>query len=426
MDEVKIKRIINRERAARKESERLLESKSSELYEINQNLEKLVLERTEKLSNALKEAESAMKVKDEFLSNMSHEIRTPLNAIIGFVQIMMNSTYNQASFFKHLSIVNSSSKNLLQIINDILDFSKLQSGKFTISLGSVDLQAKLEHTFNLFSQVAEEKSLYYELFFSDNFPKHLLVDETRIVQILSNFISNAIKFTPVGKVVLVNIDYDNSNNQLKIVVQDTGIGIEEESKSKIFNSFEQEDASVTRKYGGTGLGLAISKQLIDLMNGTIIFESTKGVGSIFGCEIPAELSEEIAVITEEQLEASTPSYKGKVLIAEDNAMSTILMETLMESFEIEFEMVENGELAVDAVVSTEYALVFMDNQMPKMSGIEATRRIRKFNKDVPIVALSANVLKKEQEEFIDAGMNDALSKPVNQEDLKKMLDKYLK
>ena len=425
MDEVRVKRIINRERAARKESERLLESKSSELYEININLEKLVLERTDKLSNALKEAELAMKVKDEFLSNMSHEIRTPLNAIIGFVQIMMNSTYNEKSFHKHLSIVNSSSKNLLQIINDILDFSKLQSGKFTISLANIDLKAKIEHTFSLFSKVAEEKSLYYELFFSDDFPKYLVVDETRIVQILSNFISNAIKFTPVGKVVLVNVGYNMKTNKLKIEVQDTGIGIEEEAKAKIFNSFEQEDASVTRKFGGTGLGLAISKQLIDLMDGTIIFESTKGSGSTFGFEIFAEIGEKEAIV-EEEVDKEEEAYKGKILIAEDNEMSAILMETLMESLDIEFEIVADGELAVKAVQSNDYVLVFMDNQMPKLSGIEATKRIRTFNKDIPIIALSANALKTEQENFLNAGMNDTLSKPVDQGDLATMLDKYLK
>ena len=425
MDEARVKRIVNRERAARKESERLLENKSSELYEINQNLEKLVEERTNKLSNALKEAELAMKVKDEFLSNMSHEIRTPLNAIIGFVQIMMNSTYNEKSFHKHLSIVNSSSKNLLQIINDILDFSKLQSGKFMISLENIDLRAKIEHTFSLFSKVAEEKSLYYELFFSEDFPKYLLVDETRIVQILSNFISNAIKFTPVGKVILVNVGYDFETSKLKIEVQDTGIGIDEEAKAKIFNSFEQEDASVTRKFGGTGLGLAISKQLIQLMEGEIIFESTKGSGSTFGFEMFVQLGESREPLPE-TVKQTEQGYMGRVLIAEDNEMSAILMETFMEGLEIAFDIVGDGKLAVDAVVSSEYDLVFMDNQMPNLSGIEATKRIRKFNKDIPIVALSANALKTEQESFVTAGMNDTLSKPVNQEDLKEMLDKYLK
>lgn len=424
MDEVTIKRIINRERLAKKEAERLLEVKSSELYEINQNLEKLVLERTEKLSKALQEAEIAVKIKDEFLSNMSHEIRTPLNAIIGFVEIMMKSTYDEKIFFNQLSIVNNSSKNLLQIINDILDFSKLQSGKFTISLINVDLRAKLEHTYSLFSKIAEEKSLNYQLFFSDDFPECFLVDETRIMQILSNFTSNAIKFTPAGEVVIIHVDYDIPTTMLRIEVKDTGIGIEEEAKSKIFSSFEQEDASVTREFGGTGLGLAISKQLVELMEGTIIFESTKGVGSTFGFEMPAQTAQKQETIKEE-LADNQNGYHGKVLIAEDNEMSAILMETLMESFEIDFDLVGNGELALEAIRSNDYNLVFMDNQMPKLSGMEATKCIREFNQNVPIVALSANALKSEQQAFLDVGMNDTISKPIDYQELQDILDKYL-
>ena len=426
MDEARVKRIVNRERAARKESEKLLEVKSSELYEINQNLEKLVAERTTKLTQALKDAKEAVRIKDEFLSNMSHEIRTPLNAIIGFVEIMMNSSYDEKTFSKQLGIVNDSGKNLLQIINDILDFSKLQSGKFTISLIEVDLKEKLEHTFSLFSKKAEEKSLYYEIFFSDNFPESLLVDETRVIQILSNFISNAIKFTPTGNMVIVNVDYDYSTMVLKIEVQDTGVGIEEHSKAKIFNSFEQEDASVTREFGGTGLGLAISKQLIELMVGEVIFESTKGKGSTFGFSIPAAVGKKREELPDiKKVDTQKSNYKGRVLIAEDNEMNIILMETLMEGFGIEFDIVKNGELALEAVKNTHYDLVFMDNQMPKLSGIETTKCIREFDQDITIVALSANVLKSEQQTFLDVGMNASLSKPIDYEELKGVLDKYL-
>lgn len=424
MDEVKVKRIVNRERLAKKEAERLLEVKSSELYEINQNLENLVSERTEKLSKALQSAELAVKAKDEFLSNMSHEIRTPLNAIMGFVEIMMKSSYDEKTFYNQLSIVNNSSKNLLQIINDILDFSKLQSGKFTISLIDVDLRAKLEHTYSLFSKIAEEKSLNYQLFFSDGFPECLLVDETRIVQILSNFISNAIKFTPADEMVIIHVDYDMSTQKLKVEVSDTGIGIEEEAKSKIFKSFEQEDASVTREFGGTGLGLAISKQLIELLKGTIIFKSSKGIGSTFGFEMPAQISEKKET-KKEEFSDNKNGYHGKVLIAEDNEMSAILMETLMESFELDFDIVSNGELALEAARSHNYSLIFMDNQMPKLSGMEATKRIREFNQNVPIVALSANALKSEQQAFLDVGMNDTVSKPIDHRELQGMLDKYL-
>lgn len=424
MDEEKVKRIVDRERAARKEAERLLEIKSSELYEINLNLEKLVSERTIELTQALNLATDAVKIKDLFLSNMSHEIRTPLNAIIGFVDIMKNNPYDEKTFFEYLGIVNSSSNNLLQIIDDILDYSKLQSGKFTISPIEVNLKERLEHTFSLFSKVAEKKSLDYKILFSDDFPNCFIADETRVIQILSNFISNAIKFTPTGNMVIINVNYDVETSMLQVAVEDTGIGIDEEAKDKIFNNFEQEDASVTREFGGTGLGLAISKQLIELMNGELIFESTKGQGSTFGFKIPIQAHEKCISENIKKVD-KLDNYRGRVLIAEDDKMSAMLMEVLMEIFEIQFDIVSNGELAVEAVKNKDYALVLMDNQMPKLSGKDATKQIRKFNPKIPIVALSANALKNEQQEFLDAGMNNTLSKPVDKNELKILLNKYL-
>lgn len=424
MDKERFIRIVNREKAARKESERLLEVKSSELYQNNKNLERLVSERTIKLSKALKYAEEAAEIKDAFLSNMSHEIRTPLSAILGFVEIMMNSPYNEETFFKHLGIVHNSSKNLLQIIDDILDFSKLQSGKFTLSPIDVNLKEKIEHIFSLFSKAAEEKSLSYGIFFSDHFPDCFITDETRVIQILSNFISNAIKFTPVGNMVTVNVNYDPAGKMLEAEVQDTGIGISEEAKNNIFNSFEQEDTSVTREYGGTGLGLVIAKQLIEVLNGEIIFKSAKGKGSTFGFKIPVVTCEK-SMPDDIKNEHQQGNYKGRVLIAEDDEMCAMLMEALMEGFGIQFDIVSNGELAIEALKNKEYALVFMDNQMPKVSGKEATRQIREFNLNIPIVALSANALKNEQQAFLDAGMNDTLSKPIDHKELEIILHKYL-
>ncbi|HHH19375.1 MAG TPA: response regulator, partial [Campylobacterales bacterium] len=358
---------------------------------------------------------------------MSHEIRTPLNAILGFVEIMMKSPYDGKNFTKYLDIVHVSGENLLLIINDILDLSKLQSGKFTIAPTPSNLKKSLEHTYSLFSHKAEEKSLYYEIFFSEGFPECLLIDETRVVQVVSNFISNAMKFTATGDMVLIQVDYDLEASHLSVEVRDTGIGIEEEAQAKVFNSFEQEDASVTREYGGTGLGLAICKQLIELMEGVIIFQSTKGEGSTFGFQIPIQLcEEEVLDVGETRRESrSREGYHGRVLIAEDNEMNIILIETLMEEFGVEFEIVLNGQLAVEALRSKRYALVLMDNQMPKLSGIEATREIRTFDASTPIVALSANALKTEQQQFLEVGMNDSLAKPIDYDKLKGVLDRYL-
>lgn len=224
--------------------------------------------------------------------------------------------------------------------------------------------------------------------------------------------------------VIIHINYDVATTMLQVEVEDTGIGIDEEAKDKIFNSFEQEDASVTREFGGTGLGLAISKQLIELMNGELIFESTKGKGSTFGFKIPIQTHEKCISENIKKVD-KLDNYKGRVLIAEDDKMSAMLMEILMETFEIQFDIVSNGELAVEAVKNKDYALVLMDNQMPKLSGKDATKQIRKFNPKIPIVALSANALKNEQQEFLDAGMNNTLSKPVDKNELKILLNKYL-
>jgi len=421
MDEAQIKRIINRERKARKEAERLLEEKSTELYHINQNLEETILERTKSLSTALKEAKSAVKSKDEFLSNMSHEIRTPLNAILGFVQLMIQQPYEEKKFSRNLKIINSSSKNLLQIINDILDFSKLQSKKVTLSVIDVNLKEKLTYAFEMFLEQANEKSLLYELIFSEDFPKCLRVDEIKIIQILNNFISNAIKFTSTGQMVVVSVEYHH--NTLRVEVKDSGIGIDIEAQHKVFKSFEQEDASVTHNFGGTGLGLAISKELIEVMNAKLIFESTKGQGSNFGFSLQIEQCEKKQ--KEHKNTSKKCSYKGKILIAEDNEMNIVLMEILMESFNIEFDLVFNGQEAVDAIKANNYALVLMDNQMPIMSGKEATKIIRTFNSTIPIVALSANAITSEQKEFLEVGMNDTLAKPINFEKLEEQFKKYL-
>jgi signal transduction histidine kinase len=430
MDVEKLQRIINRERSARKESEKLLELKSHELYETNQNLEKLVVERTEHLHEALQEIQNAMETRNRFLSNMSHEIRTPLNAIIGFIEVILYNDLPQKSVLKYLNIMHENSQSLLQIINDILDLAKLESGKFTISRQSVDIQHKLNSLYKLFSNNAKEKSLTYVINFSENFPSSLYVDETRIIQIVSNFLSNAIKFTPEGQSIFIEVAYNDETSRLKIEVIDTGPGIEEEKQNTIFNSFEQEDGSITRNFGGTGLGLSIAKQLIEIMHGTLIFKSKKGEGSTFGFILPAPTTDptvESDTKTQKSIKASTQRIDPtkKVLVAEDNETNVILIEILLEQLNVNFEVVSNGELVVKAAKEGEYALILMDNQMPKLSGLEATKEIRKFNPTLPIVALSANALKEEQEAFLSAGMNGVLSKPIEYEKLKMILEKYV-
>lgn len=421
-DEV-FKRILNRERSARKEAERLLEDKSLQLWNINQELENRVNSRTIDLQKALKKAEIASQTKDDFLSNMSHEIRTPLNAIIGFVDVMLSMEYDRKKYQKYLSIIKASGKNLSQIINDILDFAKIESGKFTIDKIDVDIKTSIEQTIQLFQSKAQEKEITLSMSISDDFPTSLKVDDTRIVQIISNFLSNAIKFTDNSGVIDVNISYDYAKGTLQVQIVDNGIGIEEKLQDKIFIAFEQEDDSTSRSFGGTGLGLSISKNLIALMSGELIFTSQKNVGSVFGFVLPAEVSHEKQETIDQEIEV--PSFSGKILVAEDNEVNIILIEFFLDDYGLDYDIVRNGIEAIEAVKNTKYDLVLMDNQMPKMSGTQATCLIREFNTELPIIALSANVLKNEQQIFLDAGMNDTLAKPIEIKELEKIFIKYL-
>jgi len=288
MSEDRWERRLNREKKARKEAEKLLEDKSLELWELNQSLEAQVAKRTEELEQALETVEKASRAKDDFLSSMSHEIRTPLNAIIGFVDIMLKQEPDAEKRTRYLKIIQQSGKSLLRIINDILDFTKLQSGKFNIHRTNTDLRAILSDNCKLFAAEAKVKGINYSYSFNHGFPSTLHADEIRIVQILNNFTSNAIKFTPQNGSVDVTINYDLEQKSFILKVKDTGIGIAKEKHESIFVPFEQEESGTTREYGGTGLGLAICVSLIKLMNGKLIFESEKNKGSTFGFQIPIQ------------------------------------------------------------------------------------------------------------------------------------------
>ena len=422
MNEEKFQRRLTRERAARKEAEQLLEVKSLELWQLNQDLESQVNIRTNELEIALKEAQIAVKSKGEFLSNMSHEIRTPLNAIIGFVDVMAKMNYDKTKFDKYFNIIQTSSYNLLTIINDILDYSKIQSGKLTIHKVNVDVSVFMMGVFELFSSQAQKKEINYSFTSANNIPNFILLDDTRVSQVMSNLISNALKFTPQNGMVNVHLEYIEDKGSLVISVSDSGIGIDEQAIHKIFEPFEQEDSSTTREFGGTGLGLPICKKLVKLMDGILKITSTKGEGSCFSFELPVASGESIEV---KALEVDAESLRGHILVAEDNAMNIMLIEILLEEFGLEYTIVSDGQSAVEAVRKEKYDLVLMDNQMPILNGIEATKSIREFDVTIPIIAVSANVLKNDHQDFLNAGMNDALTKPIDRDALNSMLAHYL-
>ncbi len=424
MDEAKWLRRIDREKKARKEAEQLLENKSLELWNANQSLEEKVRDRTISLQNALDIAREANRAKDEFLSNISHEIRTPLNAIIGFVEIMLMQELDATRREKYLKIMKQSGQNLLSIINDILDFSKIQSGTFSIDAREIDIKTSLINSCSLFKSQAFTKGINYKYTFTNDFPQIVIADETRLTQIMNNFISNAIKFTPSKGEIKVTFEYDYLNNILQAKVKDSGIGIEEEKQQKIFSPFEQEDTGTTREFGGTGLGLAICISLINMMDGELIFHSKKGEGSLFGFKIHLDIPKEIS----ESFKEDDKDFKmnGNILVAEDNTANQMLIEALLEEFGLSFDIVENGLEAVEKVKEKSYDLILMDYNMPKLSGLEATKRIRQFNQQIPIIALSASVQQKDIEKFLDAGMNDTIPKPIDINVMSITLEKYLK
>jgi PAS domain S-box-containing protein len=368
-------------------------------------------------------AKEFAKAKGEFLANMSHEIRTPLNAIIGFIELLREKETDSEKQ-KYLDIVNSSSNNLLGIINDILDFSKIESGKISIEKIDFNPIEEFKVTKRLFKAKASQKDITMYVSYN-KFPPSLNGDILRIKQVINNLISNATKFTPKGKSIYLDIEY--TQGFLKVSVKDEGIGISKEYLETIFDKFSQEDSSTTRKYGGSGLGLAISYELVNLMGGELKVKSEQGKGSEFYFSIP--LKEGQPVETEPD-DIKIGTLKGKVLLAEDNEANQMFMEVVLKKMALRFDIVNDGLEALNAVKKNSYDVILMDENMPNMNGMEAVRNIIIYEKEnnlshTPVIALTANALKGDRERFLEAGMDEYLSKPVNMKRLYKSLSKFL-
>jgi CheY-like chemotaxis protein len=357
------------------------------------------------------EIEKLANAKSEFLANMSHEIRTPLNAIMGFIQVMKDE--DDGAFKKYLDIMDSSSKTLLTIINDILDHSKIEAGKMSVEEIDFDI-SELENIVELFRNEADKKSIIYNLHFSSD-TKYLRGDIYRIKQVISNLLSNAIKFTPANKAITITINH--YQDELFVEVKDEGIGIPEDKLATIFDIFTQVDNSISRKYGGSGLGLAISYKLIELLGGELKVESKEGEGSRFYFTIP--LSKGSKPTSKENL--SINNTKLKILIAEDNKANQMFMKILFKKLNIDYKIVSNGKEVIDILDQEEFSVILMDINMPILDGIETTKIIRQKS-DIPIIALTASVLKDEKDRYIENGMNGVLEKPLSIEKLKEVLE----
>jgi len=386
------------------------------------------------ISQRKKDAEEllrAQKAKELFLANISHEIRTPINGIAGMADLLSQNPSAEDQTL-YLKAIKTAAENLKVIINDILDLASIESGKLKFEKINFNLDKTIRSLVDTFKLQSQEKGINLEYIKDHDVPSFFIGDPVRLNQILINLISNALKFTHQGSIRLtVSLEQiKNKDYYLKLEIKDTGIGIPKSKLKTIFESFSQADASVTRKYGGTGLGLTIVRQLVQMQHGSIKVSSIENEGSAFTAIIPYRIGVEDRQTSGEKIGMNKilQLQNASILLVEDNDINRLYAGSILKMWGCPFDTAENGEVAIEKFKNSHFDLILMDIQMPVMDGFETTKVIRQWNNEksqIPIIALTANATQKDIDKCIALGMNDCLTKPFTQEDLLKILDRYL-
>jgi len=369
-----------------------------------------------KAENATLTAENAVKAKQQFLSNMSHEIRTPMNAIIGFTKVLLKTDLT-AKQKEYLTAIKMSGDALIVLINDILDLAKVDSGKMTFEQVPFKMAVSISAMLHLYESKIWEKNLLLIKEFDPRIPEVLLGDPVRLHQIILNLVSNAVKFTSKGSITVSVrlLSEDDKQVTIEFAVADTGIGIPETKIDKIFDNFQQASSGTSRLYGGTGLGLAIVKQLVEPQGGKVVVSSEVDKGSTFSFTLSFKKTTEQAEVAIESVLADETIKNIQILVVEDIPLNQLLMKTLLDDYGFGRDIASNGKIAIEKMSANTYDLILMDLQMPEMNGFETTDYIRKvMNSNIPIIALTADVTTVDLAKCKTVGMNDYISKPVDE------------